>query len=146
MTAGAKSQTAAVAAAHEKPRSGLRGFRHRARRRPEFAGPIGATHFFFRLLSHDSPSRASFFSLITGHEGALLGVQRREVLPLVGQVVLVEDRLDRALRDAGLAVDALVRVDVEHLGPFVEAIDRADDHAVGVLAVEAGLGDDVSHS
>ena len=29
----------------------------------------GAAHFFLRLWSHDSPSRASFFSVITGHLG-----------------------------------------------------------------------------
>src|SRR5262249_39377904 len=76
----------------------------------------------------------------------LFGVQLLELLPLVGKVVLVEDRLDRALRDARLAVDALLGVDVEHLRPFIEAIDRADDHAVGVFAVEARLGNDVGHS
>src|SRR5262245_10472060 len=37
-----------------------------------------------------------------------LGVQCREVLPVVGEVVLVEDGLDRALGDARLAVDALL--------------------------------------
>src|SRR5262249_28193958 len=78
--------------------------------------------------------------------GRLLGVERRELLPLVGQVVFVEDGFDGALGDAGLAVDAFLRVDVEHLRPFVEAVDRAYDHAIGVFAVEAGLGDDVSHS
>jgi hypothetical protein len=36
-------------------------------------------------------------------------------------------------------------VDVEHLVPFVEAFDRANDHAIGVLAAEAGLANDVRH-
>jgi len=58
----------------------------------------------------------------------------------------VEDRLDGALGDTRLAVDAFFGVDVEHLGPLIEAIDGAHDHAVGVFAVEARLGNNVSHS
>src|SRR5262249_10865173 len=78
--------------------------------------------------------------------GGLFGVQLGDLLPLLGKVVLEEDRLDGALGDARLAVDALLGVDVKHLRPLVEAIDRADDDAIGVFAVEAGLGNDVSHS
>src|SRR4029077_16393719 len=48
-----------------------------------------------------------------------------EVLPLLRCVVLVEDRLDRADRLAGAAVDALVRVDVERALALVDAVDRA---------------------
>jgi hypothetical protein len=33
----------------------------------------------------------------------------------------------------------------EEAGPFVDAVHRSDLHAVGVLAVDAGLGDDVRH-
>jgi hypothetical protein len=36
-------------------------------------------------------------------------------------------------------------MDVQHLIPFVEAFDRADDNAVGVAATDTWLGDDVSH-
>jgi hypothetical protein len=36
-------------------------------------------------------------------------------------------------------------VDVDHLVPFVEALDRANHHAVGVLAGETRFGDDVRH-
>ena len=57
----------------------------------------------------------------------------------------MEDRLDRAFRHAGLAVDAFVGMDVNHLVSLVEAFHGADHHAVGVLAGEAGLGDDVRH-
>ena len=74
-----------------------------------------------------------------------LGVEFLEILPIGREVVLVEHRLDRALRDARLAVDALVGVDVHHLVPFVEALDRAHHNAVGVLAGETGLGNDVGH-
>jgi hypothetical protein len=76
----------------------------------------------------------------------LLGIQSGEVFPFLRKVVLVENRFDRALRNTGLAVDALIRMDIEHLCAFIEAIDRADNDAIGVLAVEARLGDNVSHS
>src|SRR3712207_8986333 len=53
-------------------------------------------------------------------------------------------------RSAGVAVDALLRVDVEHLdlvvvglvGRRVDAVDRADLHAGVVLGPDAGLGDE----
>src|SRR5256885_2052344 len=52
----------------------------------------------------------------------LLGVQLDVARPLSRGVGLGEDRLDRALGDARLAVDAVVRVDVEHLLVHVEAL------------------------
>ena len=67
------------------------------------------------------------------------------VLPLLRGVVLVEDRLDRAHRLAGAAVDALVGVDVEHPLALVDAVDGALVDARAVLQVHTGLGDDVGH-
>src|SRR5712692_7035112 len=69
-----------------------------------------------------------------------LGVQRGKLLLLLGQ-----DRVHRALGDAHGAIDAFVRVDHQHVRPLVEAIDGADIDAVGVLALDAALGDDTSH-
>ena len=63
----------------------------------------------------------------------------------VGHVVLGEDRLDRALGDAQRAVDALVGIDDQHVRALAKAVDRADIDAVGVLALDAALGDDVGH-
>src|SRR5262249_3335224 len=74
-------------------------------------------------------------------------VERRIVRPLLGDVLLGEDRLDRTRIDAGAAVDALVGIDVEHpilVGPD-DAVDRAFLDAGLVLHVDAGLGDDVGH-
>src|SRR5262249_31740487 len=62
-----------------------------------------------------------------------------------GHVVLREDRLHRALGHAKRAVDALVRIDHQQIGTLAEAVDRADVHAVGVLALHARLGHHVSH-
>ena len=50
------------------------------------------------------------------------GVEFDETLLPFGNVVLVEDRFNRALRNACLTVDALVWVDVENLVAFVEAL------------------------
>src|SRR5438067_5880820 len=69
--------------------------------------------------------------------GGALGVQRGEAGPLAGDVGLGEDGLDRALGNARLAVDAVGRVDVEHLLILVEALYREDGHAIGVLAIVA---------
>src|SRR5258708_2792828 len=74
-----------------------------------------------------------------------LGVLNGELRPLVGHVVFVEDRLDRADRLAGAAVDALVGVDVEHPLAFVDAVDRAFLDAALVLDVDARLGDHIRH-
>ena len=45
----------------------------------------------------------------------VVGVDLGVLLPLVGQLVLGEAGVDRAGLDAGVAVDALLGVDVEHL-------------------------------
>src|SRR5215467_5658116 len=72
-------------------------------------------------------------------------VQLDEVLPLIGRLVLSEDRLDRAHRLASAAVDAFIRVDVEHRVAFVDAVDRTHLDAGLVLHADARLGDDVRH-
>jgi hypothetical protein len=83
----------------------------------------------------------------------VLGVALLEVLPLFRQVVHCEDGRDRADWDAGAAVDALDRVNIDHflfaecglvfLG--VNAIDRACIHAGGVLGSNAGFCDYIGH-
>jgi hypothetical protein len=73
-------------------------------------------------------------------------IQFDERLLIFRNVVLMEDCFDRAFRYARLAIDALIRMDVEHLLPFVEAFDRANHNAIGVFATEARLANDVSHT
>jgi FSR family fosmidomycin resistance protein-like MFS transporter len=73
------------------------------------------------------------------------GVHRGELLPFTRHVVLGEDRRDGADRNAGVAVHALVGLDVEHPGTFVDAVDGTLVHAGLVLDVDAGLGDHVRH-
>src|SRR5665647_2905725 len=54
-------------------------------------------------------------------------------------------RVDRASWVAEPAVDALVGVNNEHVLAFIEAIDGADLHAIGVFALYAFFVDDVGH-
>src|SRR5580765_3922075 len=73
--------------------------------------------------------------------------------PLGREIFLREDGRHRALIHAQPAVDAGIRIDVEHLrlgeGGFVlggvNAIDRADRDASRVLRTDAGLCDDMGH-
>src|SRR5215471_17781419 len=51
----------------------------------------------------------------------------------------------RALGLAHPAVDALVGVDDEHVLALVEAVDRAYLDAIGVLALDAAVVDDIGH-
>src|SRR5690348_366850 len=74
-----------------------------------------------------------------------LVVRVRVVLPRVGHVVLVEDRLDRADRLARTAVHTLIGVDVEHPVALVDAVDGALFDAGTVDDVDARLRDDVGH-
>src|SRR5262249_52360745 len=64
---------------------------------------------------------------------------------LLREIRLGEDCLRRTHRLAGATVDALVRVDHQHVLPLVEAIDGADLHAVSVLTLDARIGNDVRH-
>jgi hypothetical protein len=55
------------------------------------------------------------------------------------------DRVDRALRLADAAIDALVGMDDEHVVALVEAVDRANFDTIGVFALDANFSDDVGH-
>src|SRR5947208_7032041 len=80
-----------------------------------------------------------------------IGVDLERIAVLVGDLEVGEDRVDRAGLDAGVAVDAHLRVDVEllrgleigraHLRMY--AVDRAGRDARVVLY--AAAGDDVGH-
>ena len=74
-----------------------------------------------------------------------LGVELDEGELVAGQVFFGKDGVGRAFGHAHRAVDALIGVDDEEVRPFAEGIDRAHVDAVGVLAADAGFGDDVGH-
>ena len=56
------------------------------------------------------------------------------------------DGLGGAFGLAYAAVDALVRIDHQHVLAFVEAVDRTHGDAVHVLAADAAVGDEISHA
>src|SRR5688500_15638427 len=66
-------------------------------------------------------------------------------LPLLRGVILVEDRFHRAYRLARAAVDAFVRVDVEHPPALINAVARAFLDASTVLQIHTWLCNDVRH-
>src|SRR5437899_10930232 len=74
-----------------------------------------------------------------------LAVFLGEALPLVWHGALVENGIHGALRLAGAALDAFVRVDVVHLLRFVDARDGAHVHTTGVLGADTVFDDHVGH-
>jgi len=87
---------------------------------------------------------------LAAEERSVLG---RKFGPLLRQVVLREDRRNRADRDARTAIDALDRVDINHLsvreGRFVffrmDAVYRTGVHTSRVFGADAGFRDYVCH-
>ena len=93
-----------------------------------------------------SPSTAARAAALSVNQVASIG---GVVGPFGRQRLLGEDRVDRAFRLAGAAVDALVRIDEQlAIRALVEmdAIDRTDGDARHVEHVDARLGDHIGHS
>lgn len=87
------------------------------------------------------------FFLFGDHFGCYghFGVEFDVAFPVGRYVIFVEDGLDRAFGHAGFAIDAFIRMDVEHVSAFVKAFDWADHYAIGVSAAYARLSHNVSH-
>src|SRR5438477_215997 len=120
----------------------------------KFRPVASSTRMAASQISGPTPSPGSRVTACLAKEdgfGGLLlevvGVDLDEVPPLLRDLVLGEDGVDRAGIDAGAAVDALVGVDEVHVGRIVgvDAVDRADLDAGRVLDADAWLGDHVSH-
>jgi hypothetical protein len=62
-----------------------------------------------------------------------------------GHILFRKDRRHRALGLACTAIDAFVRMDVQLVRSFIDAIDRAYVDAGSVLGILAGFGDYVGH-
>jgi hypothetical protein len=73
---------------------------------------------------------------------AVLGDERRLI---ARHIFLWVDRADGASWDASATVDALIRVNVELVVAFVDALDGANLDAGGIFGADAGLSDDVCH-
>src|SRR5690606_11629533 len=74
-----------------------------------------------------------------------LGIERGEVLLVGGYILLGVDRRHRAFRHTDRAVDAVVGIDHQEGRPLAKRIDRANVHAIGVLAPDAGFGHHKGH-
>jgi len=83
----------------------------------------------------------------------IIGVRSNEVGPLLRRFVERVDCLDRARRNAGAAVDALVWMNIKHLGrlkrllvlPRMDTVHRTDIDAGGILGADAWLANDIRH-
>ena len=57
----------------------------------------------------------------------------------------MEDRCDRAFRNASFAVDAFIWMNEKNGFAFIKTLYWTYDHAVSVFAIEAWFGDDMGH-
>src|SRR6185437_4299385 len=73
------------------------------------------------------------------------GIDRKVFFLPCRHVHFRKDRVHRTLGHAQGAVDARVGIDHQEIRAFMEAVDRAHLDAVGVLAVDAVVGDDMGH-
>ena len=75
-----------------------------------------------------------------------VGIVTIELEPCVSALIRIgQNGFRRAFRFVNAAVDALIRMNDEHVLAFVEAIDGANLDAVHALTLDAFLGDDVGH-
>ena len=77
----------------------------------------------------------------------VLGVDGYEILPFFGNIGVGIDCLDGAGGNARTAVDAHLRIDVQHLigvAPM-NTIDRADINARFIFRADTRFSDDISH-
>ena len=83
------------------------------------------------------------FGCNIGPSFCVLGVDAE---PLFGPGLRIGlDRVNRTFRLTHAAIDALVRVDDQHIFALVEAIDGANLNAVRVLTFDTIVVDDVGH-
>jgi hypothetical protein len=74
-----------------------------------------------------------------------IGVLLDEALIGIGDIILVENRDNRAYGFASSAFDACIRVNVVLIFPFMNAIHRACAYAVCRLFPDTGRSDDKRH-
>jgi hypothetical protein len=80
-----------------------------------------------------------------GQTFGAFSVQLEPLSLIIGELSFIVDGFDRTLWDASATVDALLRVDIEHLVIAVETLHRANCHAVGEPASFAIPSYDESH-
>src|SRR5262249_12561071 len=145
---GAADDAAACPVRRRRPARGRRSRRPgRAGDRPRGSRPHrpGAGAAVRAAGPGRGPGRAAEAGRVELADGlavcVVVGVALREAGPLLRELILGEARINRARLDAGIAVDALFGVDIEHLdvvvvrlvGGRVDAVDGADFDAGVVL-------------
>lgn len=98
----------------------------------------------------DEPGNWAYFNF--GHEYPL--AKTATALPALDELVIDEDGVHRTLVHAQRAVDARIRIDVQHLSVlelrliacWMNAVDGTHLDARHVLRPDAGFGDHVSHT
>ena len=83
-------------------------------------------------------SRRAFFGTI--------GIQLNVIEPLHRNVVLIKDRFHRALGNARFAINALVWININHLGVLIEAFGWENFQARFVLAAFTRFSHDHRHN
>ena len=74
------------------------------------------------------------------------GIFRVDLQPLIkARLGIRLDRLGGTFRLADAAIDAFVGMDDEEVFAFLEAVDRADFHTIGIFAADAIVGHDICH-
>lgn len=66
---------------------------------------------------------------------SFVNIDLRPMSIIFGNVSIGEDRLDRTFRNAGIAIDTSVGIDVKTIGKFVKSFHRTDSRAVGIFAI-----------
>jgi hypothetical protein len=74
-----------------------------------------------------------------------LGVELNKLRPPARDIRLLKNRLHRAFRHTGIAIDAFIGINIELHIVLVKAVARADHYAIGVLAIMARFTNDISH-
>src|SRR5690554_6720031 len=67
-------------------------------------------------------------------------IQLDVVLPLLRNFIIRKDCFHWTLRNTGITIDTLERIDCQKIRPLAEGINRADRGAIGILAVYAWFG------
>jgi hypothetical protein len=84
--------------------------------------------------------------LLLGDVGPFGGIFGIDLEPLVeARFGIRLDSVSRAFRFAHATIDAFVRVNDEHVLTLVEAVHRTYFNAIGVLALDAIVRDDIGH-
>lgn len=102
----------------------------------------------YQAAKIDSTLVVSQWLFLFGNHFALwshFGIQFDKALPFAWNVIFMEDRFDWAFGNACFAVDALFRMDIEHLIAFIEALYGANHNTIGITATNTRLSYNVGH-